>query len=560
MKEVIATAIRDALQTLNLEVGDFTIEHPGESEHGDYATNVAMAAAQAAGVNPRELAEKIVAALEGSIEYVDRIEVAGPGFINFYMTRDFFTTEVARIKECGESWGTNSDWKDKNVIVEYTDPNPFKELHIGHLVPNALGESLARLFMTAGANTKRVTFQGDVGMHVAKAIYGLKQLGHSSEAGFDAAALGAAYAAGATAFEDDESIATEIKALNKMIYERSDEVINELYDYGKEISLQYFEAAYQILGSEFDHNFFESVTGPVGLELVKDNIGTVFTESDGAVIFKGEDHGLHTRVFVNKEGLPTYESKDMGLIKCKHDWQPFDLAITVTGTEQTEYFKVTTKASELVQPDLAGRVELVPNGMLRLSEGKMSSRTGNIVRALALIDDVKAAALERMSERGITNPEAVAEQVAVAAIKYTILRIAAGKDIIFDLKQSVSFEGDSGPYLQYTHARICSVLAKAAEAGVEGDISTAPDSIYEVERALYQYPEVLAAALNDRAPHRLVTYLTELASAFNSFYATEKIADSSDLHAPYKVMVANAVKQTLKNGLWILAIEAPESM
>ena len=560
MKEVIATAIRDALQTLNLEVGDFTIEHPGESEHGDYATNVAMAAAQAAGVNPRELAEKIVAALEGSIEYVDRIEVAGPGFINFYMTRDFFTTEVARIKECGESWGTNSDWKDKNVIVEYTDPNPFKELHIGHLVPNALGESLARLFMTAGANTKRVTFQGDVGMHVAKAIYGLKQLGHSSEAGFDAAALGAAYAAGATAFEDDESIATEIKALNKMIYERSDEVINELYDYGKEISLQYFEAAYQILGSEFDHNFFESVTGPVGLELVKDNIGTVFTESDGAVIFKGEDHGLHTRVFVNKEGLPTYEAKDMGLIKCKHDWQPFDLAITVTGTEQTEYFKVTTKASELVQPDLAGRVELVPNGMLRLSEGKMSSRTGNIVRALALIDDVKAAALERMSERGITNPEAVAEQVAVAAIKYTILRIAAGKDIIFDLKQSVSFEGDSGPYLQYTHARICSVLAKAAEAGVEGDISTAPDSIYEVERALYQYPEVLAAALNDRAPHRLVTYLTELASAFNSFYATEKIADSSDLHAPYKVMVANAVKQTLKNGLWILAIEAPESM
>lgn len=566
MQDVIRTAILDTLSLLGIEPIDFVVEHPNELSHGDYACNVAMVAAKTLGKNPRELAEELVAKLDGQIEYVEKIEIAGPGFINFHLARDFFVEEVARAEGLKEKWGANDTWQEKIAIIEYTDPNPFKELHIGHLVPNALGESLARLFMFAGADTKRVTFQGDVGMHVAKAIYGLKQNGNTVEEGFDAKALGKGYATGATAFEESEEVAGEIKALNKIIYERSDEEINKLYDYGKQVSLDYFERGYAILGSAFDHNFFESVTGPVGLKIVKAHVGDVFEESDGAIIFRGEEYGLHTRVFVNKEGLPTYETKDVGLIQCKEDWskevggKPFDLTITVTGTEQQEYFKVTTKASELIQPELAGKVELVANGMLRLAEGKMSSRTGQVVPALTLIDEIKEEALSRMTESGVANAEEVASDVAVAALKYTILKIAAGKDIVFDLKKSVSFEGDSGPYLQYTNARINSVLQKAADAGVTPSIQHAPETPYEIEKILYRFPEVVEEALTERAPHQMVTFLTEVAGAFNTFYANEKIADPSDEYAPYKAVVAAAVGQTLKNGLFTLGIKAPERM
>ena len=566
MESVIRTAVEAVCKELGIDEIAFNVEHPNELSHGDYACNVAMVAAKQLGKNPRELADAIVTKLEGQIEYVEKVEIAGPGFINFHMARDFFREEIARANTLGADWGKNDTWKDKIAIIEYTDPNPFKELHIGHLVPNALGESLARLFMFAGADTKRVTFQGDVGMHVAKAMYGLQKNGNTAEEGFDAKALGAGYATGATAFEADEAVATEIKALNKIIYERSDAEINKLYDYGKQVSLQYFDTAYAILGTAFDHNFFESVTGPVGLDLVKAHVGDIFEESDGAVIFKGEDHGLHTRVFVNKEGLPTYETKDVGLIQCKEDWskevtgKPFDLTITVTGTEQQEYFKVTTKASELIQPELAGKVELVANGMLRLSEGKMSSRTGQVVPALSLIDEIKSEALARMEESGVENAEAVASDVAVAALKYTILKIASGKDIVFDLKKSVSFEGDSGPYLQYTNARINSVIKKAAEAGVTPSVQNAPETPYEIEKILYRFEEVVLEALTERAPHQVVTYLTELAGTFNTFYAHEKIADPSDEFAPYKAAVAAAVGQTIQNGLFTLGIKAPERM
>ena len=319
--------------------------------------------------------------------------------------------------------------------------------------------------------------------------------------------------------------------------------------------------AYQILGSSFDHNFFESVTGPLGLSLVQQHIGTIFTESEGAVIFKGEEYGLHTRVFINKEGLPTYETKDVGLIAAKAAWCPFDLAVTVTGTEQREYFKVTTKASELIQPEVAGKVELLCNGMMRLPEGKMSSRTGNIIRATDLIGDVQAVASAKMNlETNDTEREAVAEAVAVAAIKYSILKVAPGKDIIFEREKALSFEGDSGPYLQYTYARIASVLEKAKMAGVVESTTLAPEAVYELEKIVYQFPEVVAESLRERAPHKLVVYLTWLASSFNSFYSAEKIADASDQYAPYKALLAEAVQVTLKNGLWLLAIKAPDRM
>jgi len=562
MEGVIRKAIEDALKTLGIFDVHFVVEHPGELAHGDYASNVAMSAAKAAGKVPREVAAQLLAALDGQIEYVEKIEIAGPGFINFHLARDFFTEEITRANTLGDEWGKNDSWKGKKVVVEYTDPNPFKEFHIGHLFTNSVGESIARLFIMNGADTKRVCYQGDVGIHVASAIYGMLQLGFEGATDFTAQELGKAYSLGATAYKEDERAAEEIKVINKEIYERNDEIINVLYDKGRAISLAYFESIYKIIDTKFDHYFFESETASSGKELVLAN-PDIFPESEGARVFRGDIYGLHTRVFVNAEGLPTYEAKELALAKVKEEMLgEYDLSIISTSNEINEYFKVLKKAMSFVYPDLALKTEHIGHGTVRLAGGKMSSRTGKVIPALDFIDEVTASVEEKMEEtRPLSEIDAgLATDIAIAAVKYATLKSNILQDSTFDKEQALSFEGDSGPYLQYTHARICSVIEKATREGMVPSIATAPKSPYEIEKILYHFPEIVLAALEERAPHYVATFLTELAGAFNSFYATEKIVDASDEFAPYKLALAEAVKTTLKNGLWTLGIKAPERM
>jgi arginyl-tRNA synthetase len=238
----------------------------------------------------------------------------------------------------------------------------------------------------------------------------------------------------------------------------------------------------------------------------------------------------------------------------------YDLSVISTAKEINEYFKVLLKAMEFVYPELAQKTEHLGHGMVRLASGKMSSRTGDIIRAVDFIEDIKAAAVERMIAAGGGVDHTVAHQIAIAAIKYTTLRGAVTQDSVFDTKQALSFEGDSGPYLQYTFARIQSVLEKAAAIGIAPVTTETPSEPYDLERLLYRFPEVTALALRERSPHHVARYLTDLAGAFNTFYAQEKIADPTDEYAPYKAALAKAVAQTLENGLWVLGIEAPIRM
>ncbi len=561
MEDVIHTAITETFETLGIAPVVFSVEHPGDMSHGEYACNVAMVAAKAAGIAPRALAEKIVVALEGQIEYVDRIEIAGPGFINFYLARDFFTAEIARATGAGEDWGRNASEAGQKIVVEYTDPNPFKAFHIGHLFTNTVGESIARLGEMQGADIRRVNYQGDIGLHVAHAIYGMQQLGMVIGLPFTASDLGRAYALGATAYRDDEAVQPIIRALNKQIYDRTDEAVNALYDAGRAVSLAYFETIYTLVGTTFTEYFFESEMAPKGKTLVLAH-PEVFPESDGAHIFKGEEYGLHTRVFLNKEGLPTYEAKELALAKAKEErLGGYDHSIISTAKEINEYFKVLKMAMSFVYPELAAKTEHIGHGMVRLTTGKMSSRTGDVILAVDFVNDIAAAAYEKVIESGMAAPTTeLAQSIALGAIKYATLKGNIEQDAVFDTTKALSFEGDSGPYLQYTHARICSVLEKAAVAGVVPDFSVIPTEPYIVEKILYRFPEVIEAAWHERAPHMVVGYLTELAGAFNSFYAHEKIADSTDTLAPYKAVVANAVRLTLKNGLWTLGIQAPERL
>lgn len=550
----IKQTIAGALASVGIEavLADIVLEHPAELSHGDYATSVALKYAKQAGKNPRVLAEEIVGAM-GTIAPVSKIDIAGPGFINFTLTPQAIAASLD--EACTQDmWGVNDLQKGKKIMVEYTDPNPFKEFHIGHLMSNATGESVSRLLQFSGADIKRANYQGDVGPHVAKAIWGIQKLGLDPN---DAARLGQAYTAGAQAYESDVAAKREIEEINMRVYDKSDPNINSIYEKGREASLGHFEDLYRILGTTFDFYFFESETASKGVAIVKAH-PEVFEESEGAIVFKGEQYGLHTRVFINKLGLPTYEAKDLGLAELKSEKISLDQSITITAQEQADYFKVVKKAMELVMPETGSKVLHISHGMMRFADGKMSSRTGNVITGESLLSELSEAAKVRAAESRADDHDKLAQQIAVAAIKYQILKQGSGKDIVFDRDRALSLEGDSGPYLQYAYARTSAILAKAHEQGI-APMTDKDASPSEVMRLLHRFPEVVEHASHELEPHIVAQYLLHLASTFNSWYAQEQILDGTPA-AARKVAVTEAVNRTLKNGLWILGIPAPEKM
>ncbi len=558
IKKELEEKIAEILQFPRSEI---KLEHPEVFAHGDFSTNIALVKSKELNINPKELAESFVAKLSASnLADVSKIEVAGPGFINFHLTREFFADSIKEISE-DKSFGKNDLYKGKKIMVEYTDPNPFKEFHIGHLMTNAIGESIARLFLESESEVKKVCYQGDVGLHVAKAVWAIKKQNLKPE-NLIVADLGQMYALGNKAFEENEGVKKEIEEINERLYDRSDSNLNTIYQKGKSLSLQYFETIYQKLDTKFDHYFFESETAIFGEKMVGEGLGKgVFEKSEGAVIYPGEKHRLHTRVFINKFGIPTYEAKDLGLAKLKYDTFPYDISISVTANEISEYFKVVKSALSNLEPELAKKLEHIPHGIMKLPGGKMSSRTGDVITALSLIEDVKNLVLEKMKEKDIENKDEAAEQIAIGAIKFSILKQSPGKDIIFDFDKSISFEGDSGPYLQYTAVRANSVLEKAREEGVKSyelRVMKFPKEIGAVERLLYRLPEIIKRATKEYSPQFVVTYLLDVAGAFNSFYGSTQIIGSE--YESYYLALTKAVRRVLENGLNVLAIKVPEKM
>ncbi len=541
----IKQAVTDALKELGVKNPEVSLEHPAEMERGDYATSVALRYAKELKKPPKELAEVIVRYIVlQKIPHLARVEAVG-GFVNFHFAPEFFAENIAEILEKKDGFGKSAHCAGMKTVVEFTDPNPFKEFHIGHLMSNAIGESIARIISFHGAEVKRACYQGDVGLHVAKAIWGMQKI-KNQKSKIKIEEWGKAYTRGAEAYETDAAAKAETNDLNTAIFDRTDKSVNALYDAGKETSLAYFEDIYKILGTHFDYYFFESETGVLGKKLVEENLGRVFEQSDGAVVFPESKSGLHTRVFLNAKGLPTYEAKELGLARTKYEKYPYDFSVIITGNEVSEYFKVLLKAMALIFPDLAKKTKHLSHGMLRLSTGKMSSRTGSVVTAESLIDAVK----EKVGT----------EEVAVGAIKYSILHASLGGDIIFDIDKSVSIHGDSGPYLQYSYARACSVLRKSPTQLRRGaEFARRGGGVLQLERLLYRFPEVVLRAGKEYAPHYIASYLIEIAGAFNSWYAKERILDAGE-ETPYRLALTEAFSIVMKNGLWLLGIAAPEKM
>ena len=567
MKKEIEEIIKSALTNLGLSQDVvFTVEHPEDIKHGDYSSNVALIYSKEVGKNPRDLGQQIKDEIEKEkFLNIAKIEIAGAGFINFYLTKEFFTQKINQILEEGNNWGKNKILEGKKVMIEYTDPNPFKPFHIGHLMANAVGESISRIIEYSGADTIRANYQGDLGLHVAKAIYGLKEYGlpeESKSVSDKAIYIGQCYSKASNLYDDDPRVKNEIDLLNKKIYEQ-DKEIKDIYDWGRKITLEAFQSIYKFLDTNFDYYFFESEMVSIGTEIVKDNMEKIFEESNGAIVFDGQkyDSKLHTRVFINSQGIPTYEAKELGLTLTKFEKENLDLSIVTTAIEQAEYMKVVQKAISLIYPEIEKKMKHITHGMMKLVSGKMSSRKGNIITGEALINDSVSVVLEKIKDRDFKEDDRkdISEKVGLSALRYSILKSHLGADIIYDFDKSISFDGDSGPYLQYTAVRANSILEKSKTFDLAKRKNTRREVSF-LEKTLYQFPEIVEKSYINLEPHHIVKYLTELAGSFNVFYGQTKILAEENDCMEYDLKIVKSFYQTMKNGLYLLGIKIPDKM
>lgn len=572
MKQEIAKSVEKAGEKLGISSSVFKIDYPDNSEHGDFSCNIAMVYAKQMKLAPKVLAEQIVVELNGelggTLKFVESISVAGPGFINFKVKDSAFAEMIVK---GGDQDSSNSS--GKKVMVEYTDPNPFKVFHIGHLMSNAIGESISRLIESGGAEVVRACYQGDVGLHVAKTIWAIEKsskfkVQSSKFASVTDAVrwLGEMYVQGSQ-FDDDVAVQKEIAVINKKVFEKSDPAINEIYEQGRKWSLEYFDTIYKRLGTDFKQFFFESEVADDGVKVVREFLKKgVFAESEGAVVFKGEDHGLHTRVFITSQGLPTYEAKEIGLnIEKFRKYPNLSESVIITANEQNDYFKVLLKAFSLIDQNIFAKTRHISHGIMRFAAGKMSSRKGNIISAEELIADIRSMVAERLAERELSagEKEEIADAVAIGAIKYTILRQATGGDVIFDSASSISFEGDSGPYLQYATVRANAVLGKVVSGKlsvVSGKAQVLPEKVTMLEKLLSRYADIKERARVEYAPQHIAQYLMSLAGAFNGYYAVNQIVDDNDPFSPYRIELTKKFVETMTDGLWLLGIKVPKRM
>lgn len=517
-----------------------------DEQFGDFASNVALKLAASSDKNPRQIAEEIKVKLTDEI--ITKVEVAGPGFLNITLSNN------ALIELTNQS--DENVYKEKSIVIETNNPNPFKAMHIGHAFNAILGDTIANLIEKGGANIYRVSYHGDVGTHVGRSMYSLLRFVDGKPEKLDEIApedrnsfMSKMYTEGSKASKEDESAKAEIEKLAQMSFTREDPIYSAVYDRVFEWSFKQIDATVKRLGNKpVIERFLESDAENRGLKIVKDNVPEVFKESSGAIIFEGSKYGSFDNVFVSKHGTGLYGSRDIGLIQLKNEqYHPYKSYI-VTAEEQRDYFKGVLAAADLAMPEIKGQTVNISTGTVKLTTGKMSSRDGGVIEIEWLFDQVS----EAIKANGGNSDD----KMIASALRYEFLKVRIGSDVVFDVNEAVSLHGNSGPYLQYAHARARSILSKAGSKGSLGD------NLEKDERSLVlklgQYNEVVDLSINELMPHHVCNYLHELAQQFNKFYEKNRVV--GDPRQDLRLGIVSLYANTLKNGLELLGIHAPESM
>ncbi|MDD4332985.1 MAG: arginine--tRNA ligase [Patescibacteria group bacterium] len=566
IKQHIVDLVNKEYDNEAITIADFSF--PPNSEMGDLSLPC-FKIAKITGQAPAKIAEDLFKKIKPD-KIIAGAKIFGP-YLNFIINKNYLSSAViTEIEKAKDQYGNSEELKRKKIMVEFAHPNPFKSFHIGHLRNIILGESLVRIFEARGAKVIRTNYQGDVGMHIAKCLYAFKDVkpeNYPESADDRVALLGKCYAAGAKAFEEDEVAKGLIKYINKQIYLGQDKEIKKLWELGKKWSLEKFHEIYERVDTRFDREYMESEIMNDGLKYIQEAFDRgILEKSDGAVVFNGEKHGGDTRVFLNSDGLPTYEGKELGLaFKEFTDFGKLDLCVHNVAIEQISFFKTTFKVEELLAPELfQGKQYHNAYEFVGLKQGKMSSRKGQVV----LGNDILNEAVEKIGaiikEKGeLENVSDISERVGVGAVKFAFLKISPFKYLAFDINESISFEGNSGPYLQYTYVRIQSILRKVKGAsrkvkGFEELFTEAKE--HDLILKMSKYPEIVEAAGKNYDPSEIAKYLFELAQMFNDYYHAVPILKAPEEIKNARLVLIKAVGQIIENGLKLLGIKVVEEM
>lgn len=542
MQQKIADIIK-SLFTLDVPV---ELTRP-EPQFGDFSSNVALQLAGRVGQKPREIAEKIASEL-GALEDIEKVEVAGPGFINIFLADAALlalTVQSASQQRRGES-----------VVIETNNPNPFKAMHIGHAMNAIVADTIANLLALDGAQTHRVSYHGDVGLHVGKSMYSILNFIDGDIAKLEGiptsernAFMSKMYATGSKAYKDDAGAKTKIDQLAAESFAPQDELYKKVYQLCLDWSYAEIDRTVARLGNQkTTARFVESLADTRGVEIVKKNTPGVFELSDGAYVFKGSEYGSFDNVFIASNGRGLYAARDLGLMELKNDLFHPDQSYIITGGEQGAYFKGVIAAAELCDPSLKGQTHNIPTGLVKLTTGKMSSRDGDVVEISWLFNEF-ARAIE--ARGGIAD-----DAIIAGALRYQFLKVKIGGDIVFDIADAVSLTGNTGSYLQYAYARARRIIEKSAKT--PRLMTEIRDEDRSIVRKLSEFAATLDLAKARLEPHHICNYLFELAQEFNRYYEKNQVVDSD--FEEHRLSVVALYADILEAGLLTLGIVAPEKM
>ena len=545
------------------------IENSTKKEFGDFQTNFAMMNSKVIGKNPREIATTLVENFKEN-DLIEKLEIAGPGFINIHLKNNFLNNEMKKIDN--EKYDFSFLNVDETVIIDYSSPNIAKRMHIGHLRSTIIGDAIKRILDFIGFKTISDNHIGDWGTQFGKLIVAYnKWLDKEAYEADPIGELERIYVLFSDEAKKDPTL--EDVARNELRkLQMGDEQNNKLWKEFIEISLKEYNKVYDRLGVKFDHYFGESfyndMMPDVLEELKKKNIAK---EDQGALVVFFEEDKLPPALVQKKDGSFLYATSDLATIKFRKNELNVDKAVYVTDERQQNHFKQVFEISEMLGAPYNYEKSHVYFGIMRFGDGMIfSSRSGNIIRLVDLLDEAKKQVKSVIDEKNPNIPEdekeKIAEIVGTGAIKYFDLSQNRTSDILFTWDKVLSFEGNTGPYLQYTYARIQSILRKLKEENISvknNDIIL--DDMFDIERelavALLRFPQTVVKSYETYRPNIIADYLFDTAKLFNNFYNSKSILKETDKKVmDARILLAQKTASILKQGLNLLGIETVDRM
>lgn len=568
-KKSIAEILTPLIDGLTAEEIEQMIEIPADEKMGDYAFPCFRLAKMLRKAPPL-IAADIAAGVpnDGLFEKVENVNA----YVNFYLSRERFVGDI--VKEVGEkkeNFTKSNKGEGKTVIVEFSSPNIAKPFHIGHIRSTVIGNSIYKIYDELGYDTVRINHLGDYGTQFGKMISAYRRWGNREDVEKEPIkTLLSYYTKFHEEAEKDPSLEQEARDIFARL-EKGEPEETELWQWFRDESLKEFTRVYKMLGIEFDSYAGESFYSDK-MPRILDELKAkgLLQESQGAQIVDLEKYGMPPALVTKSDGSTLYITRDIAAAVYRKEHYDFYKNIYVVASQQNLHFQQWFKIVELLGYDWAGDCVHVPFGMVSLKDGVMSTRKGRVV----FLEDVLNRAVEKtreiIEEKGVAtdNIDETAAQVGIGAVMFNELSNNRIKDYVFDWDKVLNFEGETGPYVQYTHARACSLMRKAGEEmtakaeKLEGFDSSliCSDSAYELAKLIYRMPEVIQEAADKYEPSVITRHIIDIAQAFNRFYQSERIVTDDEAATVSRLALVICAKTAISNGLALLGIQAPERM